>query len=201
VNSYLKASWSRTGSRIDTQDRIVYEKARNHDPVDLYNKYTYNLDSFPVKPYFDLLVKSFLYSGEGTHPIAAIVTSGATRTFPKLYDLNFSIGISGTRDYSTLQNSAGIEGKINFKKDFPAGKILRTPISIDTRTRVQWNPLHEYFMTFQHENFNTVRFKIMEKISLDINVQTFSYRSTKVGKMALGFYYLLNLTYGMNWKF
>ena len=201
VNSHLMASWSRTGSRVNTQKGIVYEKVRNHDPVELYNKYTYNLSDFPVKPYADLLVKSFLYSGEGQHPIAAVASSGMTRTFPKLLNLNVSIGIHGTRDYSTLKNSAGINGSFVMKKEFPAGKILKTPMSIDTTTRIQWNPLHEYFMTFQHENYNTIRFKIRQKVSLDVNVQTFSYRSTKVGRVALGFYYLLNLTYGMNWKF
>lgn len=202
--SHLMASWSRTGSRINTQKGIVYEKARNHDPVELYNKYTYNLSDFPVKPYVDLLLSSFLYSGVGQHPIAATVSSGATRTFPKLLNLNVNIGIHGTRDYSTLKNSAGFNGSFVLKKDFPAGKILKTPVSIDTTTRVQWNPRNppiDYSMTFQHENINTLRFKIMQKVSLDINVQTFSYRSTKVGRVALGFYYLLNLTYGMNWKF
>ncbi|MFC1606820.1 hypothetical protein ACFL47_02525 [Candidatus Latescibacterota bacterium] len=200
-NSRVRASWSRTVSRTDKQSGIVYDKARNSDPVEMLNKYTYDLPGFPVKPYVDLTFKSFLYSGVGKHPITAITSSGATRTFPSLFSLNVSLGIHGTRDYTTLMNTAGFDLKFDMKKDFPAGKVLKTPVSIETRTRIQWNPAHVYFMAFQHENYNKIKFKIMEKISLDVDIQTFSYRSSKQHKLALGFYYLLSLSYGMNWKF
>jgi hypothetical protein len=200
-NSHLQASWSRTGSKTHTQKGIIYDEPRNSDPVEVYSKYTYDLPFFPVKPYFDILGKSFLYSGAGKHPLTLITSSGATRTFAKLWNLNVSLGVHGTRDYTTLKNSAGINSSIILKKELPAGKIFKTPISIDTTTRIQWNPAKEFNMAFQHENYNTIRFKIMEKVSIDLDIKTFSYRSSKHRKVAVGFFYLLSLTYGMNWKF
>ena len=165
------------------------------------NKYTYNLENFPVEPYFDILTKSFLYSGAGTHPITLTISSGATRTFPTLHNLNISVGIHSTRDFTGSKNTAGIKSSIVLKKKFPAGKLLKTPIEVDTTTRIQWNPLHEFFMAFQHENYNTIRIKIMGKVSFEIDVKTFSYRSTKQRKVAVGFIYNIALSYGMNWKF
>ena len=198
----LEVSWGRTGSKTQTKKGIIYDEPRNSDPVRLYNKYTYDLPNFPIKPYVDTTVASFLYSGAGKHPLTGITSAGATRTFNSLWGLNVNIGVSGTRDYTTLKNTVGLSSKIEIgKKEFPAGKIFKTPITIETRTVINWNPLHDYLMAFQHENINKITISIVKKIALEINVSTFSYRSTKQRKVALGFYYQLLLSYNMNWKF
>lgn len=201
INSYLQWSWSRTGSRTDTQEGIVYSKKRNNDPVELYNKYTYNLEQFPVKPYADIKVNSFLYSGEGKHPLTLTVSSGATRTFPRILNMSLSLGLHGTRDYTTLKNTFGTSCTILFKKDFSATRLLKTPIAIDSKTFIYWDPLVEFHHTFKHINENAILFKIQEKINIALNVNTYTFRNSIHKKTAVGFYYLLSLNYGMNWKF
>ncbi|MCE5251564.1 hypothetical protein LLG96_15245 [bacterium] len=200
-NSYLVTSWSRTGSQTNTQNGIVYGQRKNNDPVELYSKYTYNLSDFPVKPYFDIKLNSFLYSGTGKHPIAGAASSGMTRSFPSLLNINVSLGLNGSRDFTLNKNTFGIENKFFINKEFPTNVVFKTPVKLESRTFINWNPLPDYYMAFQHESSNMIRFKIFEKVSFDIDVKSFSYRSTKQRKVALGFYYLLALSYGMNWKF
>jgi len=201
LGSYLVTSWSRTGSETDKQKGIVYGQRRNIDPVELYGKYTYDLPAFPLKPYVDVKINSFLYSGAGKHPIAGATSSGMTRSFPRFLNMNLSLGLNGTRDFVQNKNSFGIDSKLFINKEFPANKVFKTPVKLESRTFVNWNPLPDYYMAFQHENYTTFRIKIYDKISFDVDFKSFSYRSTKQKRTALGFYYLLALTYGMNWKF
>lgn len=201
LNNYLEFSYSRKGSKNHNQNKVVYDEPRNSDPVEWYSKYTYNIPNLPVKPYIDVKLNSFLYSGAGKHPLTATVSSGATRTFPRLLNLNVSVGVSGTRNYENLTNNMGVKGRITLKKDIPTGKILKTPISLDSKTDTTWSPLAEYYMAFQLENDNTVRFKIMDKISVAAHVKSYSYRNTKIRKVATAYYYFMTIDYGMEWKF
>ena len=200
-NNYLEFSYSRKGSKNHTQNKVVYDEPRNSDPVEWYSKYTYNIPNLPVKPYMDVKLNSFLYSGAGKHPLTATVSSGATRTFPRILNLNVSVGVSGTRNYENLTNNMGVKGRITLKKDIPTGKIFKTPVSLDSKTDITWSPLAEYYMAFQLENDNTIRFKIMDKVSVATHVKSYSYRNTKIKKVATAYYYFLTIDYGMEWKF
>ena len=201
VNSYLEFSYSRKASKTHTQSGIVYDEPRNSDPIDFNTTYSYDLPHFPIKPYWGLRLNTFLYSGEGKHPLTASIKSGAKRKFPGFPGLELLLGLHGTRDYSTLTNSFGLESDVFINKEFPAGKIFKTPIKIESKTFITWDPLAAYYMAFKHENDNSIRLQIMNKISIAIHIKSYSYRSTKVRKLATAYYYIATLDYGLNWKF
>ncbi|MBN1294664.1 MAG: hypothetical protein JXB48_22705 [Candidatus Latescibacteria bacterium] len=200
-NSYLEFTYSRKASKTSTKSGFVYDNPKNSSPVDFNNIYSYDLPKFPIKPYFGVRLQTFLYSGVGKHPITASIKSGAKRQFPSLFNLELLFGIHGTRDYSTLNNTFGLENDIFFNKEFPAGKLLKTPLKIDSKTFITWNPLAAYYMAFNLENDNTVRLGIAKKITIAMHFKANSYRNNKVKKVATGYYYFLTLDYGMNWKF
>jgi len=201
VSSYLEFSYSRKASKTHTESGIVYDEPRNSDPVDFNTTYSYDLPNFPIKPYWGLRFNTFLYSGEGKHPLTASIKSGAKRKFPGFMGLELLLGLHGTRDYTTLTNSFGLASDVFINKEFPAGKILKTPIKIESKTFITWDPLAAYYMAFKHENDNSIRLQIMNKISIALHIKSYSYRSTKVRKLATAYYYIATLDYGLNWKF
>ena len=201
LNSYLEVTYSRKASKTHNQSGIVYDEPRNSDPVDLNNTYTYDVANFPINPYVGARLQTFLYSGAGKHPLTATIKSGAKRQFPSLLNMELLVGIHGTREYSTLVNTFGLETDVFLNKSLPAGKLLKTPLLIDSKTFITWNPLAAYYMAFSLENDNTIRLGIAEKITIAIHFKAYSYRNSKIKKVATEYYYFLTLDYGMNWKF
>ncbi len=200
-DNYLKFSFSRQGTKTQESDKLQYNTQRNHDPVELFGKYTYNIEQFPVEPYFDATVNSFLYSGTGRHPITATMSAGATRTFPKLIGLNLSVGLQATRDYYELENNFGTKSSMTISKKFPAKSLLTSEVSIDSKTNVFWNPTAEYDMEFKMDSDNSVHLQIWKNINLSMTFRAYAYRNSEFKKVAFGYNYLVTLDYGMHWKF
>ncbi len=200
-NNYLKFSFSRQGTKTNEADNIQYNNQRNHDPVELYGKYTYDVPQFPVKPYFDSTLNSFLYSGVGRHPITGTLSAGATRTFPKLIGMNLSVGLQATRDYYELKNNFGTKSSMTISKKYPAQSLLTRDVTIDSKTNVFWNPTAEYDMEFKMDSDSSVHLQIWKNINLAMTFRAYAYRNSEYKKVAFGYYYLITLDYGMHWKF
>ena len=154
-----------------------------------------------MKPYVHLRVKSFLYSGEGKHPIIGTISGGATRTFKKFVDLSINTGLHGTRDYFTLQNTFGTTGTIEIKKNFPAGRLFSTEAKFESKTNIYWNPLAVYNLEFRLDNDNSFKVQIWKRVNAVLRFRSNAYRSTLHHKVAIGLYYYFILEYGLNWNF
>ena len=200
-NNYLEFSWSRQGTKNQERDKIQYNAQRNHDPVELYNKYTYNIPAWPVKPFTDLKVNTFLYSGFGPHPISGTMSTGATRTFPRLLGLNVAVGLHGTRDFRKPENSFGTSSTLLLNKKFPPKLFFSIPTELSSTTHIYWNPVAKYHMEFKLDHKSIIRIQLYKKINGTFKFMAYSYRSTVHRKLAVGTYYYFTIDYGMHWKF
>ena len=199
--NFLRFSYKRMGSKTDESEGISYNTQRNQDEVELSNKYTYNLALFPAKPYVKIRTKTFMYSGAGKHPITGILSAGGTRTFKRIKGLNLAVGLSGTRDYYTLENTFGTSGAITFNRKIPAWLLFSQETQITSETNVYWNPMAKYDMEFKLDSYSNFKIQLWKQIHADLTVKAYSYRNSVHRKIAVGFIYLFTLNYNMNWKF
>ncbi len=199
--NFLRFSYKRLGTKTDDSEKIRYNTQRNQDEVELSNKYTYNLDLFPAKPYVQIRTKTFLYSGKGKHPITGIVSAGGTRSFKRVQGLNVSLGISGTRDYFTLENTFGTSGAITYNRKFPAWLLFSSETEITSETNIYWNPLARFDMEFKMDSFSNIKVQVWKNIHADMTFKAYTYRNTVHRKVAVGFLYLFTLNYNINWNF
>ena len=191
----LNSHYIRSGNRTD-KGTILYEETG--DNVELYNKYTYHVN-YKTDPYMALSLISELYAGRpGKHPLTAIISSGMTRTFKKLWDLDINLGLQGTRDYIKLDNTFGTNSKFILNKSFSDKSFIR---SIYSDTDITWSPMAKYHMAFYLKNKNEIKIYLWKKFNIAINIESYAYRSTKHRKVAVGIVYYALLSYGMDWNF
>ncbi|HUT63202.1 MAG TPA: 5'-nucleotidase C-terminal domain-containing protein, partial [Anaerolineae bacterium] len=191
----LNMQYIRSGYRAE-KGNITYKEAG--DKIELYNKYTYHLN-YKIDPYMDVNFESEFYPDKPMkQPLIAKVSSGLTRTFKKLWDLDVNIGIHGTRNYITLENTFGANGKFFLNKTFSE----KSPIKkLSSDTNITWSPMSQFGMAFFISNQNNLKIQAWKNFNIDLRVDSYAYRNTKYRKVATGFIYFLLLNYGMNWKF
>jgi len=127
------------------------------------------------------------------------MSTGLSRRFPR-YWTDVSIGLNGTRDYVTNRNNLGTNLTLNVNKTFPARRLLTAPSTLTSKSRVFWAPSAQSRSMFRHENENSFAIQLWKKVGMSFQVNTYSYRDNSKDKVAAGFQYLVNLTYGMQWK-
>lgn len=195
--SRLRARYIRSGLKTD-EGKISYREAR--DELQLYNKYIYDLSSFKSKPFAAIDVYSELYYPVGKHPISASARTGLSREISSLWNTVVEVGLDGTRNYLTNDNTFGTTSKAILNKSFPAKGLFTTPTKLSVDAQVTWNPMAKYHMAFFMRNNNRIDFQLFKKFNLTFNVKSYSYRDTRVRKTAIGFIYDLTLNYRMDWN-
>ncbi len=196
ITTKFNMVYQRTGTK-PIKGPIVYRKAT--DFVRLDGRYEYDILTLGSRPYMDMTINSIFYSGKGKHPISANISTGFTRKIPKLW-LETSIGVNGARNYFSNQNTLGTKTTFSFKKSFPPMSIFTGQTDLSSDTEIFWSPSALAKSEFRHENHNRMNTQLMKKLGLAVGIHTYSYRTTKFRKSAVGIHYDLNLTYGMQWK-
>ncbi len=195
-SSVLDMDYRRQGVRTPA-GKVIYSIGT--DVLRIKNKYEYRIPSLPSVPYVDLILTSAFHPPPGQHPLRADMSTGLSRRFPR-YWTDMSIGLNGTRDYVTNRNNLGTKVEVNVSKTFPARRLLTAPSNLVSKTRVFWAPSALSRSMFRHENENSFNIQIWKKVGMDFKVNTYSYRDNTKKKIAAGFQYYVNLTYGMQWK-
>lgn len=196
IISSLNMVYQRNGTKSE-DGVILYQKT--NDYIQYRNHYEYDRVTFGSRPYMDITVNSTLYSAGEKHPLNAMVSTGLSKNFPKLW-LSAQIGVNGIRDYSSNVNRLGTNGVIDIKKTIPAKSFLTAPAEFTSRTEFIWNPTAQAHSEFSHENSNRLSFQLMKKLNLELNVRTYSYTNNTTRRTAFGVVYDLNLNYSMQWK-
>jgi hypothetical protein len=195
-SSVLDMEYRRQGVRTTAGD-VLYSIGT--DLFRLANRYEYRIPTLPSVPYVELIMTSAFHPPPGQHPLRADIGTGLSRRFPR-YWTDVSLGLNGTRDYVTNRNNLGTNLSVNISKTFPARRLLTTPSTLTSKTRVFWAPSALSRSMFRHENENSFGIQIWKKIGMDFKVNTYTYRDNTKKKIAAGFQYYVNLTYGMQWK-
>ena len=191
----LDMRYTRSGQR-NTQGNIIYSESG--DDVKLNSKYTYHVN-YKTDPFIQMNFDSELYANApGKHPLTATLSSGFTRTFKRAWGIDLNLGIHGTRNYVTLENTFGTFGQVYLNKSFSEKSIIRNIIS---DTRVKWDPMANYHNAFNLTNTNSLKCRLWNNFNIDFRINNYAYRSTKYRKVAVGVVYYVLITYGMNWKF
>ena len=193
----LNFKYRRSGFMTEI-DRITYKET--DDKAELYNKYTYDLPHFTLKPYVDITITSEMYSGVGKHPIAGSMSAGFTRKILFLWDMDLNIGLDGSRNYFSNENSLGTKAKMTVNKSFSENSFFTEKTSFYSDTNITYKPVSKYHMAFALENTNRLKVQIWNKFNLTFDVKSYSYQDTTHRKLAIGFTYDITLNYGMNWK-
>lgn len=195
-SSVLDMDYRRQGARTPSGD-VLYSIGT--DVLRFANRYEYRIPSLPSVPYIELILTSSFHPPPGKHPIRADMSTGLSRRFPR-YWTDVSIGLNGTRDYVTNRNNLGTNLTLNVNKTFPARRLLTAPSTLTSKSRVFWAPSAQSRSMFRHENENSFAIQLWKKVGMSFQVNTYSYRDNSKDKVAAGFQYLVNLTYGMQWK-
>jgi hypothetical protein len=195
--STLDMSYMRTGSRVSSS-KVIY--GIGNDQLRLYNKYVYNVPTFASVPYVDLTFTSAIHPGGGRHPLRADVSTGLTRKLPQ-YWMQVSVGLNGSRDYVSYQNTLGSKTEISVSKVFPPRSLFSAPTQFSSQTRIFWWPSAEFHSLFRHENENSLSIGVWRKIDITFQIKTYSYQDNTQRKIAAGFQYWGLLNYGMTWKY
>ncbi len=198
IESRLRARYMRSGFRTD-EGHISYKEGR--DDLQLFNKYTYDLHGFKLKPFAAIDVYSEFYSAVGKHPISASARTGLSREYPRLMGMVVEVGLDGTRNYVNNENSFGTTNKVMLSKSFPAKGIFTTPMNVSIDAQMTWNPMARYHMAFFMRNNNRVEFQLWRKFNLTFHVKSYTYRDSRHRKTSMGFIYDFTLNYKMDWKF
>ncbi len=111
-----------------------------------------------------------------------------------------SIGLNGTRDYVTNRNNLGTKVEVNVKQDLSRASIIDRAFEPCIENAGVLAPSALSRSMFRHENENSFNIQIWKKVGMDFKVNTYSYRDNTKKKIAAGFQYYVNLTYGMQWK-
>lgn len=196
--SRLRARYMRSGFRTDEGD-ISYKEGR--DDLQLFNKYTYDLPGFKLKPFAAIDAYSEFYSPAGKHPISASARAGLSREYPRIWGMVVEVGLDGTRNYVNNENSFGTTNKVMLSKSFPEKGIFTTPMKVSIDAQMTWNPMARYQMAFFMRNNNRVEFQLWRKFNLTFHVKSYTYRDTRYRKTSVGFVYDFTLNYKMDWKF
>lgn len=195
--SRLRARYVRSGLKTE-EKKITYREGR--DELQLINKYIYDLASFKSKPFAAIDIYSELYYPVGKHPISASARTGLSREITSLWNTVVEVGIDGTRNYVTNDNTFGTTSKAILNKSFPAKGLFTTPTKLSVDGQVTWNPMAKYHMAFFMRNNNRIDFQLLKKFNLTFNVRSYSYRDTRQRKMTVGFIYDLTLNYRLDWN-
>ncbi len=179
-------------------NNITYKET--DDKAELYNKYTYDLATFTLKPYIDITATSELYSGTGKHPVVGSASAGFTRKIPFLWDMDFNIGLDGSRNYFTSENSFGAKAKMTVNKSFSENSFFSDKTTLYSDTNITYKPISKYHKAFALESNNRLKIQIWKKINLVFDIKSYSYQDTRYRKLVFGFTYDITLNYGMNWK-
>ena len=196
--SKLRARYLRSGLKSEDGSTSYKEGG---DDLQLYNKYTYDLEGFKTKPFAAVDIYSEFYSPAGRHPVSASARTGLSREIQKLWNLVVEVGLDGTRNYVTNENTFGTTNKFILSKSLPAKGLFTTPTKISVDAQMTWNPMAKYNMAFYMFNNNRVEFQLWKKLNLTFYVKSYAYRNTTQRKLSLGFIYDLTLNYKMDWNF
>lgn len=194
----LRARYLRSGYRTETGD-IAYKEGR--DELQLYNKYTYDLSGFKIKPFVGIDVFSEFYSPAGKHPIVASTRAGLSREVKHLWNIVVEVGLDGTRNYVKNENSFGTTNTIALSRSLPAKGLFTAPTKVTFDARMTWNPMARYHMAFYLQNNNRIEIQIWKKFNATFHVKSYSYRDTRYRRVAVGLIYDFTLNYKMDWKF
>ena len=166
------------------------------DYAELYNKYTYDIPSFILKPYVDMTIASELHPGPGKHPFVGSISAGFTRNIPFLW-MDFNIGLDGSRNYAINENAFGIKSKITIKKSFSENSFFTQKASLFSDTNIIYKPTAKYHMAFALENTNIFEVQIWRKFNLKFDIKSFLYQDNRYKKLAVGLTYDITLVYSM----
>ena len=195
--SRLRSRYMRSGFRTE-EGAISYKEGG--DDLQLFNKYTYDLPGFKIKPFGAVDVYSELYSPGGKHPIRVSTRAGLSREIKSLWGVVLEVGLDGTRNYVNNENSFGTTNKIALSKAFPAKGFFSTPTKLSIDAQMTWNPMAKYHMAFYMRNSNRIDFQIWKRFNATFHVRSYSYRDTRQKKVAVGFIYNFMVSYMMDWK-
>jgi len=194
----LNLKYRRSAFKEEGSDKVAYRETDDH--AELYNKYTYDLPTYTLNPYIDLTIASELYSGAGKHPVVGSVSAGFTRYIPFLW-MNFNIGLNGSRDYFTNENSFGTKAKLTVTKTFSKNSFFTQEISLFSDTNVTYKPMAKYYMALALENTNRIKVQIWNNFNMIFDIKSYSYQDSRHRKLAVGFIYDISLNYVMGWKY
>jgi len=195
--SRLRARYMRSGFKTE-EGEISYKEGG--DDLQLFNKYTYDLPGFKLKPFGAVDVYSELYSPGGKHPIRVSTRAGLSREIKSLWGVVVEVGLDGTRNYVNNENSFGTTNRISLIKAFPAKGFFSTPTKLSIDAQMTWNPMAKYHMAFYMRNSNRIDFQIWKRFNATFHVRSYSYRDTRHRKVAVGFIYNFMVSYLMDWN-
>lgn len=194
----LNLKYRRSGFKSEESGKIIYQET--DDYAELYNKYTYDLPTFTLKPYLDVTITSELHSSAGKHPIAGSASAGFTHYIPFLW-MNFNVGLDGSRNYFTNENSFGTKVKLTVTKSFSENKFFTQKTSLFSDTNITYKPMAKYQMAFALENTNIIKMQIWNKFNMIFDIKSYLYQDSRHRKLVTGFIYEISINYGMDWKF
>ncbi len=197
IESRLRARYMRSGYRTEEGD-LTYKEGG--DDLQLFNKYTYDLPGFKLKPFGAIDVYSEFYSPGGRHPIRASARAGLSREIKSLWGMVLEVGLDGTRNYVNNENTFGTTNKFTLSKSFPAKGLFSTPTKLSIDAQMTWNPMAKYHMAFFMRNSNKIDFQIWKRLNATFHVRSYAYRDTRHRKVAIGFIYNFMISYLMDWN-
>jgi len=193
----LNLKYRRSGFLPERGD-IIYKET--DDKAELYNKYTYDLPTFILKPYVDLTAGSEVYSGRGKHPIIASMSAGFTRKIHQLWDMDLNIGLDSNRNYFNNENSFGAKAKMTVNKSFSPNSFFTEHTTLYSDTNITYTPIAKYHMAFTFENINRLQVHIWRNFNFTFDIKSYLYQDNRYRKLAVGLTYDFTLNYGMSWK-